>query len=231
MLSHEFIWNAIDSVAKAHQLSPSALARLAGLDPTSFNPSKRFKADGRPRWPSTESISKVLQATNTSAAAFFGPASPSRRTTGTHWSEKDIAALRTCQNWLVWPMSDARNNHLPDSLTRQKTRMRRKLNGEARNTHTQPMPDYPAAIFALRVEGEDFAPYYRDGATLLLSNDGAFDPGDRVIMLTRTTMILGDIEQIRQRSISVTDLSEGGLIKTCSLSAVEWVARILWASQ
>ena len=53
MLSHDSIWRAIDALEERHQLSPSGLARRAGLDPTSFNKSKRKSHDGRDRWPST----------------------------------------------------------------------------------------------------------------------------------------------------------------------------------
>lgn len=69
-LTHAWIWAAIDAVAQRNGLSPSALARLAGLDPTTFNRSKRFTPEGRPRWPSTESISKVLDATGMSLDEF-----------------------------------------------------------------------------------------------------------------------------------------------------------------
>jgi phage repressor protein C with HTH and peptisase S24 domain len=69
-LTHDWIWCAIDTLARRQQLSPSALARRAGLDPTTFNRSKRFTPEGRPRWPSTESISKVLQATGTALDEF-----------------------------------------------------------------------------------------------------------------------------------------------------------------
>lgn len=63
MFTHEELWSAIDMVAKRAQLTPSGLARRAGLDPTTFNKSKRFSADGRPRWPSTESLAKILEVT------------------------------------------------------------------------------------------------------------------------------------------------------------------------
>lgn len=62
-MNHARLWAAIDAIASRHGLTPSGLARRAGLDPTTFNKSKRFTADGRPRWPSTESIAKVLGAT------------------------------------------------------------------------------------------------------------------------------------------------------------------------
>ncbi len=71
MLSHDTIWELIDRLAHQQGLTPSGLARLAGLDSTTFNPSKRHKADGRPRWPSTESIAKILDATQTAPNSFF----------------------------------------------------------------------------------------------------------------------------------------------------------------
>lgn len=68
MLSHFQIWQAIDALAAKNGLSPSALARRAGLSPTALNPSKRVGDGGRPRWPSTESVAKILAATNASLA-------------------------------------------------------------------------------------------------------------------------------------------------------------------
>ncbi|BBE72699.1 helix-turn-helix domain-containing protein [Oharaeibacter diazotrophicus] len=68
MLSHSGIWDVIDRLAERHGLTASGLARRAGLDATAFNPSKRIGGDGRPRWPSTESLAKVMEATGTSVA-------------------------------------------------------------------------------------------------------------------------------------------------------------------
>ena len=46
MFTHEQIWRGIDRLAAHAQTSPSGLARRAGLDSTTFNPSKRFSRDG-----------------------------------------------------------------------------------------------------------------------------------------------------------------------------------------
>ncbi|MFA7277262.1 MAG: hypothetical protein WC043_10735 [Pseudobdellovibrionaceae bacterium] len=62
MFTHETIWLAIDRLAVRAGYSTSGLARRAGLDPTTFNRSKRIAVDGKPRWPSTESIARVLDA-------------------------------------------------------------------------------------------------------------------------------------------------------------------------
>ena len=70
MLTHDQVWTALDRLAERAGLSPSGLAKRAGLDPTTFNKSKRITGDGRERWPSTESVSKALAATNSSIETF-----------------------------------------------------------------------------------------------------------------------------------------------------------------
>ena len=72
MLSHDRVWAAIDALAERYSLSASGLAKRAGLDSTAFNKSKRASADGRPRWPSTESLAKIIEATNSSLDEFLG---------------------------------------------------------------------------------------------------------------------------------------------------------------
>ncbi|MGH1455836.1 MAG: orotate phosphoribosyltransferase [Alphaproteobacteria bacterium] len=70
MFTHAQIWQGLDRLAKLKGFSPSGLAKRAGLDPTSFNKSKRISPDGKPRWPSTESLSKVLSITNSTMSDF-----------------------------------------------------------------------------------------------------------------------------------------------------------------
>src|SRR5690349_11791225 len=70
MLQHGDVWRGIDRLAAKHGLSASGLARRAGLDPTAFNPSKRITREGRPRWPSTESVAKILAVTGESFSSF-----------------------------------------------------------------------------------------------------------------------------------------------------------------
>ena len=71
MLSHERVWAAIDALAARNSLSASGLAKRAGLDSTAFNKSKRASSDGRPRWPSTESLAKIIEATGSSVDEFM----------------------------------------------------------------------------------------------------------------------------------------------------------------
>lgn len=69
-MKHKIIWNAIEKLAKDNNLSCSGLAKLSGLDATTFNKSKQFFPDGTQRWPSCSTISKILSATNTSVEVF-----------------------------------------------------------------------------------------------------------------------------------------------------------------
>lgn len=61
-MTHYLFWNAIDNLAKTHGLTRSGLAKLSGLDATTFNKSKQFSPDGTPRWPSCGTIIKVINA-------------------------------------------------------------------------------------------------------------------------------------------------------------------------
>ena len=70
MLTHKQVWAAIDALAARYDMSASGLARAAGLDPTTFNRSKRVALNGKQRWPSTESISKILAATGANIEDF-----------------------------------------------------------------------------------------------------------------------------------------------------------------
>src|ERR1700710_2104264 len=80
MLTHEQIWTALDRLAERTGLSASGLAKKSGLDPTTFNKSKRVTPDGRERWPSTESVAKALAATNSSIDNFVQLIGDSART-------------------------------------------------------------------------------------------------------------------------------------------------------
>ena len=69
MMTHSDVWRAIDLLAAQNGLSISELARQAGLDRTACAKSKRRRY-GRPRWPSTENLSRIPQATDPNMSQF-----------------------------------------------------------------------------------------------------------------------------------------------------------------
>src|ERR1700722_4638294 len=80
ILTHDQIWTALNRLAGGAGMSASGLAKKSGSDPTTFNKSKRVTADGRERWPSTESVAKALGATNNSIDSFAQLIDDSART-------------------------------------------------------------------------------------------------------------------------------------------------------
>jgi orotate phosphoribosyltransferase len=99
MLSHEDIWNAIDRLAQTFGYSPSGLAKQAGLDPTSFNKSKRLSPDGKPRWPSTESIAKILSVTGATMGEFIAliEGAPIKKSKSSKAPDKEKIARETAR--------------------------------------------------------------------------------------------------------------------------------------
>lgn len=69
-MQHKLLWDTIETLAKSRGLSCSGLAKLSGLDATTFNKSKQFSPDGTPRWPSCATIAKIIKATNISLDDF-----------------------------------------------------------------------------------------------------------------------------------------------------------------
>ena len=69
MITHCEVWRAIDLLVAHNGLSISVLARQAGLDRTAFATSKRLRDVG-PCWPSTESLSRILQITDSNMLQF-----------------------------------------------------------------------------------------------------------------------------------------------------------------
>lgn len=61
-MTHNDVWNAIDNMAYDLNISTSALARRGGMDATTFNKSKRKTSYDKPRWPTMQSIAKILNA-------------------------------------------------------------------------------------------------------------------------------------------------------------------------
>ena len=139
-LSHAQLWKAIDGLARREGLSASGLALRAGLDATSFNPSKRFGAGDppRPRWPSTESLTRILQATGLSLGDFAALAldAPDRPSTAPM-----LGMARAGEDGFF---DDA---GLPAGDGWEQTEL----------------PQPKDTLFSLRIDGDSMVPLYREG--------------------------------------------------------------------
>jgi phage repressor protein C with HTH and peptisase S24 domain len=221
MLSHEQIWGAIDRLAERHDLTPSGLARRAGLDPTSFNKSKRLSTDGRLRWPSTESIAKVLDATGASMEEFLGFMRP-------------VAAAGSMPEGAFPPQGSSipllgfaqagAGGFFDDGGFPA---------GQGWDVVEFPTaPSQKAGVYALEVQGESMMPLYRDGDVLIVEPGAQIRRNDRVVVKTRDGEVMAKV-LLRQspRTIELLSLNPEHPNRSLDLSDVEWIARIIWASQ
>jgi phage repressor protein C with HTH and peptisase S24 domain len=217
MLSHGTIWHAIDALAERNQLSPSGLARRAGLDPTSFNKSKRHSADGRERWPSTESIAKVLEATGATIDQFTSLLSPD----GT---QAPAPATASAAIPLIGFAQAGAGGFFDD--------------GGFPAGQGWDVIDFPTAaerrtgIYALEVQGDSMMPLYRDGDTLIVDPGAQVRRGDRVVVKTREGEVMAKVlTRQTPRTIELLSLNPEHPNRSFEISQIEWIARIIWASQ
>jgi phage repressor protein C with HTH and peptisase S24 domain len=221
MLSHEQIWGAIDRLAERHELTPSGLARRAGLDPTSFNKSKRLSADGRLRWPSTESIAKVLGATGATMEQFMGFMRPANSFSGL----PDGAFPPQGSSIPLLGFAQAGAGGFFDDGGFPA--------GQGWDVVEFPAaPSQKAGVYALEVQGDSMMPLYRDGDVLIVEPGAQVRRNDRVVVKTREGEVMAKV-LLRQspRSIELMSLNSEHPNRTIELSDVDWIARIIWASQ
>lgn len=221
MFSHDRIWIAIDRLAAKNQLTPSGLARRAGLDPTAFNKSKRVGADGRLRWPSTESVSKVLEATGATLDEFLafveGRPAVAPLPEGPFPPQIDSIPL------LGFAQAGS-GGYFDDGGFPA---------GEGWDVVDFPTAtDRRAGVYALEVQGESMMPIYREGDVLIVEPGAQIRRGDRVVVKTRDGEVMAKV-LVRQspRSLELMSLNPEHANRTLETGDVDWVARIIWASQ
>ncbi len=207
MMTHKEIWKAIDRLADAHGLSASGLARKAGLDPTALNKSKRQHADGRKRWPTTESVVRLTNATQTSVGEFFsylGDALHITRipliglTQAGEGGYFDDAGYPLGVGWDEIAFPDIRDR----------------------------------GVYALEVNGSSMEPVYRDGDRLIVSPASNIRRGDRVVVKTKDGQVMAK-ELLRRTASKIELRAFNPNYDNLEIfrQDVEWLARVLWASQ
>lgn len=212
ILTHAWIWNAIDALARHKELSPSGLARLAGLDPTAFNPSKRFTPEGRPRWPSTESISKILAATGFTLDEFTALAAETERARQAPMPA-NVPLIGQITNATVggWHSFGASSN-------------------EGLDAHAKLVVG-GGGPFAVEVADASLEPVYRCGLTLVAASNAVANAGDRILIkpqgaLAVPRLLVGKTT----RRVELVSIRGDGDPVELDRSHVDWIARIIWSS-
>ena len=213
MWTHENIWFAIDRLAAAYGFSASGLAKQAGLDPTSFNKSKRHSPDGKPRWPSTESIARVLAATGATMADFLALMD----------EDTDIQKPKISIPLIGFALAGAKGYFDEDGYPA----------GDSWDEIE--FPDNPGkgqATYALQVSGDSMEPLYRKGDILVVSRNATIRKGDRVVIrTTRGEVMAKEIFRKSASRVELKSLNPRHNDRTLPANDISWMARILWVSQ
>ncbi len=209
MLTHAQIWTAIDRLAARAGLSASGLAKKAGLDPTTFNKSKRITPDGRARWPSTESVAKSLAATGTSVETFIALIS-------------ETARPITQAVPLIGFAEAGSRGYFDDGGFPV---------GKGWDEIAFPSVNDEHA-YALEISGNSMEPAFRKGDVIVVSPAAPTRRGDRVVVKTKDGEVM--VKQLARKTaktIELHSLNPDHPARTLAMSDVLWVARIMWASQ
>lgn len=206
MLTHTQIWSAIDALAKRQGLSASSLAKKAGLDPTTFNRSKRQNAEGQLRWPSTESIAKVLGATSTNIDEFLG------LLTQTEWPSRRVACRLLDGN------------------------LYRALDTTGKPLHAGwdeiafPAPA-DGLVYALELDSDAYLPIYRKGDVIIVAPEAETRRHDRVLIMdAQGQTVLGILGHTSVTQVHYTPIGETSPVSRLR-HEIRHVSRIIWASQ
>jgi phage repressor protein C with HTH and peptisase S24 domain len=210
ILSHDQVWAALDALAEAHELSASGLAKAAGLDPTTFNKSKRIGPDGRPRWPSTESISKALAAAGASLEEFVALVSmTSGKAPG-----RMVPLLGLAQAGTRGFFDDA---GFPV--------------GAGWDEIAFPEVDDEHA-YALEISGDSMVPVYRDGDRIVLSPAANVRRNDRVVVKTvKGEVMVKQVGRLSAQRVELRSFNPSYEDRSFALAELAFMHRVVWASQ
>jgi phage repressor protein C with HTH and peptisase S24 domain len=87
-------------------------------------------------------------------------------------------------------------------------------------------------IYALEVQGDSMEPLYREGDRIVVSPTEQVRRGDRVVVKSREGEVMAKI-LFRQtgKQIELHSLNPAYAPRIFDLADIEWIARIIWASQ
>ena len=207
-MKYEQVWDAVDKLARAHGLSPSGLAKKAGLDATTFNKSKRIRPDGKKRWPSLDSINKILDACNVTFEQFYSLIDEGL-------TPEMMNAVPYINYSRLGSEKEIRDNRL---VTDGWKRMH--------------FPDSSSNLYAIDIDISDFEPFYRTGSSIIVSKNGEIRKNDRIVVILKNGDIL--IKEFVHRTPStlvLCDLADSRKEMNVNLVDIELINRILWAGQ
>ena len=186
-MDHRDIWRGLDGLA-------------------AFNPSKRTSRDGRPRWPSTESVAAALAAVGDGfddlAGLIDGRRGASVPLIGFAEAGRDgffdEAGFPSGSGW-----DEVRFPGLGEE-----------------------------AVYALEVSGDSMQPAFRSGDRIIVSPGASLRRGDRVVARTRVGEVMAkELGRRSEKRVELLSLNPDFAPLEFTPAEIAWLARILWVSQ
>ncbi|MFQ5467674.1 MAG: helix-turn-helix transcriptional regulator, partial [Kiloniellaceae bacterium] len=86
--------------------------------------------------------------------------------------------------------------------------------------------------YGLEISGDSMEPVYRDGDVIIVSPEAGVRRGDRVVVRTHGGEVMAK-QLIRQsvRKIELMSVNRAHPDRTLDAEDIDWMARIIWASQ
>ena len=207
-MKYETVWSAVDNLAESLGLTVSGLAKKSGLDSTTFNKSKRIRPDGNKRWPSLDSINKVLEYCNITFEEFYNYGN----NYDGHSNVQTIPFARL-SNCLISIMPDG---NAPDTSQWEKMAFPIRMNG----------------AYALEVDTTEYDPTYKKGTTILVQKNSKIRHGDRIaIFMNDGNKILAEFAFRKSQTIELHSLANHSDILSVKIDDIAFINRIAWASQ
>ena len=208
MLTHADIWQTLDRLALSLSTSPSGLARQAGLDPTTFNKSKRTSPSGKERWPSTESLSKVLAVIGWSFEEFA------------RFSDGDPARGPTLP--LIGHAQAGDSGYFDDSGFPVGSGWD-EVNVPGRGDRN---------AYCLQIAGDSMAPVMRAGDRVVVSPNETVRRGDRVLGKTLEGEFMAkELHRISETQVELISVNPDYDDRILPKTQIAWIARIVWIGQ
>ncbi|MEO1552838.1 MAG: S24 family peptidase [Pseudomonadota bacterium] len=180
------------------------MAKLAGLDATAFNKSKRVSRDGRLRWPSTESLARALAAVDEQFS--------------------DFARLVEGEPSVTIPMIDfslasAANNF--DSTGHPSGH-----GWESLHFHHL---ELLKGTYVLEVSDDCLEPLYKCGDRLIVSPTAQVQSWDWVVAMNGHAEVgIYQVSRTMDQSVVLNAISAENAAQVIPNTDLAWIARILW---
>jgi phage repressor protein C with HTH and peptisase S24 domain len=213
-MKHDDVWRALDTLAAEAGMSASGLARRAGLDATTFNPSKRHMPDGRARWPSTESLSKALTAAGANLETFAHLVAGGRAIPSSRGPSRSIPLIGLAQAGADGFFGDS---GYP-------------AGGGWDEVSIPEIGD--ANAYALEISGDSMEPVFRDGDMIIVSPEASIRRGDRVVVRTvKGEVMAKHLSRRSAKRVELRSFNPDHPNYSFNITEITWMHRIIWASQ